>query len=95
MPMDTGSMVVAVTLPSSQFLPEQTYVINSAGEALSGHNIQLNFSDVHPAAMLRRVMDFQFLAILRASGAGNALYSEESAWVLRLSITRIILSRSG
>lgn len=58
-PMDTGSMVVAVTLPSSQFLPEQTYVINPAGEALSGHNIKFYFSDVQPTAMLRRVMDFQ------------------------------------
>ena len=58
-PMDAGSMVVAITLPSSHFLPEQSYVINSAGETLSGHNIKFNFSDVQPAAMLRRVIDFQ------------------------------------
>ncbi len=33
------------------------------------------------------------MAILRASGTGNALYRDECAWVFRLSMTSIILWR--
>lgn len=95
MPLDTGSMFVAVALPCGQLLPKQIYAPNPPGQALTCHDIQLYLGNVQPAPVLRGVMDSSFLAILRASGAGNALYREERAWVFRLSITSMILSRSG
>lgn len=53
-------MFIAVALPCSQFLPQQAYVINPSGQALACHHIKLYFSNVQPAPMFGRVMDFQF-----------------------------------
>lgn len=88
-------MLIAVALPCHQFLAEQAYVFDPPGQALACHYIKLFFSNIQPASMFGNVMDFKLFAILRASGAENALYKEERAWALRLSMTSIILSRSG
>ncbi len=39
LPLDTGGMFIAVTLPCRQLLPKQIHVINPAGQALPRHDV--------------------------------------------------------
>ena len=58
-PLDAGCMFIAVALPCSQLLAEQSYIFNPPGQALACHYIKLYFSNIQPASMLGSVMDFK------------------------------------
>lgn len=77
MPLDTCRMFIAVAFSCGQLLAEQVDIFNPPGQALACHDNKLYFGNIQPAPMFGSIVNFQFLAILRASGAGNALYRDD------------------
>src|ERR1700722_20152293 len=58
-PPHFGLRLIAMALPSRDFVPQRRHLVDPAVKALTGENTQLSLRHVQPTAMLRRIVDLQ------------------------------------
>lgn len=95
LPIDLGLLAIAFVLPGGCFFDQRFLVGNPASQALTSEDVQFDFRQVEPAAMLRCVNPLDPRDDPRASCGENASSSEPRLCVLRLSITSVIRSALG